>query len=62
MPARAAYYSLVVAGATYLGVGAQLVWGSFVPGVLVPAVVCAVALSALPRALRVTARVARVSL
>ncbi|SFR53752.1 hypothetical protein SAMN04487947_2065 [Halogeometricum rufum] len=62
MPARSAYYSLVVAGATYLGVGAQLVWGSFVPGVLVPAVVCAAALSAMPRVLRTTARVARLSL
>ncbi|WP_343161119.1 hypothetical protein [Halogeometricum sp. CBA1124] len=41
---------------------AQLVWGSFVPGVLVPAVVCAAALSAMPRVLRTTARVARLSL
>ncbi|MDS0294826.1 hypothetical protein [Halogeometricum luteum] len=59
---RSAYYSLVVGGGTYLGVAANLHWGSFALGVLVPAVACAVAVSALPRAFRSLARLSRLSL
>jgi hypothetical protein len=59
---RSAYYSLVVGGGTYLGVAANLRWESFALGVLVPAVACAVAVSALPRAFRAFARLSRLSL
>ncbi|ELZ34992.1 hypothetical protein C474_01487 [Halogeometricum pallidum JCM 14848] len=59
---RSAYYSLVVGGGTYLGVAAQLRWESFALGVVVPAVACVVAVSALPRAFRAFARLSRLSL
>lgn len=62
LAARSAYYSLVVGAATYLGVVSQVRWGSFLLGIVVPAVVCVAALAALPRVLGAFARLSRVRL
>lgn len=61
MPARSAYYSLVVAAATYLGVVVNLHVGAFVLGVVVPAAVCVAGLAALPRVLETLFLASRLS-
>ena len=48
LPLRAAYYGVVVAGATYLGMQAQLFTGSPWPGIGVPAVVSVLVLFPFP--------------
>lgn len=62
IPARSAYYSLVLGAATYLGVVVQLRWGSFLLGMAVPAGTCAVSLPALPRVLESLSRASQASL
>ena len=48
LPLRAAYYGVVVAGATYIGVQAQLFTGSQWPGIGVPIVVTVLVLLPFP--------------
>jgi hypothetical protein len=48
VPGRAAYYGLVLATATFVGLQGQLQWGGFLPGVVLPPVVALVALAPTP--------------
>jgi hypothetical protein len=51
MAGRSAYYSIVVAAATYAGAEANVATGLFWAGVFVPAVLAAATLAPLPRVL-----------
>lgn len=59
---RAAYYGLVLAGATWAGVEAQLATGVVWAGVLAPTVVAAVTLFPLPSVLRFLRRISRLGI
>ncbi|KAB1189249.1 MULTISPECIES: hypothetical protein [Haloferax] len=61
LPVRSAYYSLVVGGTSLLGAAAQVHFGWFWAGVIVPAVVVTGALALLPFVVEAVERVARLT-
>ncbi|WP_410767184.1 hypothetical protein [Haloferax sp. DFSO60] len=61
LPARSAYYSLVVGGSAMLGAMAQVELGSFWVGIVIPTVATILSLALVPRVLAQLQRVARVA-